>query len=233
MMVRKWYVSEDSLNECFGEKNRIRRIMEMSDLRLFSITLVVCLLVACSPSQQGIQTAIAKTREAIPTATFVPTSTITPTVIPTLTPTIIPASYMESEFLYFNWEPCGFGLAAGVFDDGVTYKCFYEPGRSNTVSVGKDGTLRFVSASYKASSFSAIDKDQIIASIFGSDVYAWVNDNVAKAEEGKQEDFVGAFVLTLCIAQEKLALPGSDGEEINLILEVVPFGAETHLFIPG
>jgi hypothetical protein len=51
---------------------------------------VVVLLVSCQPSEQAINTAIAKTQAAVPTATSVPTDTPTPlpteTPFPTMTP---------------------------------------------------------------------------------------------------------------------------------------------------
>jgi hypothetical protein len=58
-------------------------------------TLLICallVLVSCSnaPSQDAIQTAIAKTQEALPTSTSLPTNTPTPIPSPTLVPTETP-----------------------------------------------------------------------------------------------------------------------------------------------
>jgi hypothetical protein len=60
---------------------------------------VVLLLLACNsePSEDAIQTAIAATQEALPTAT--PTATNTPTPVPTATATPIPLALVALESL--------------------------------------------------------------------------------------------------------------------------------------
>jgi hypothetical protein len=82
----------------------------MGKIRFITIALSICLLAACAPSAQAIQTAIAQTQAAIPTKTPNPnpTSTLTPTVTltikPTLTssltslPTTVPVMFYSDDF---------------------------------------------------------------------------------------------------------------------------------------
>lgn len=55
----------------------------MIRVRILTLSLAICLLAACSPSQQTIQTAVAQTLTAIPTLTPVPTYTFRPTIVVT------------------------------------------------------------------------------------------------------------------------------------------------------
>src|SRR5258707_1185607 len=50
------------------------------------------LVAACSPSEGAVQTAIARTESAKPTATSLPAATTAPTVAPTPTPQLIPSA---------------------------------------------------------------------------------------------------------------------------------------------
>jgi hypothetical protein len=76
-----------------------RRIKTMVNRRLLTLSLVICLLGACAPSAQAIQTAIAETQAAwtpTPTSTFTPTFTQTP--IPTQIPTPMPVVLYSDDF---------------------------------------------------------------------------------------------------------------------------------------
>jgi len=70
------------------------------------LAVMILLLVACAPSPQTIQTAIAQTQAANPTSTFTlpPTNTPTekPTQTPTETPTIIPSPTLDLLLLQVN-----------------------------------------------------------------------------------------------------------------------------------
>jgi hypothetical protein len=164
----------------------------------------------------------------MPTDTLIPTPTLTPTMTPTPTP--IPQSSIISLFESNGWDPCwkmGFGIDDGVYSDGVAYKCLYKPNYIDMVLVGYDGTIRMVGGGYKAS-FGSIDNN-IVGKIYGDDVRSWVIDNFSKIEGGRQESTIGNFHVTLYLAVEKDAIPGGWGTGLDYIVEIVPFGAESHL----
>lgn len=74
----------------------------MRAIKYVLITLLLGLIfTACAPSEAAIQTAMAQTQAALPTATYTPEPTETP--LPTLTPTItpIPLSEIDLESLVF------------------------------------------------------------------------------------------------------------------------------------
>lgn len=99
----------------------------MIKVRTLTLPLAFCLLAACAPSAQAIQTAIAQTetRDAFlrptstqtPTNTFVPTSTFTPT----LTNTPLPAT--KAECVSMGW------LALSTDLESYVGKCIYLEGR--------------------------------------------------------------------------------------------------------
>jgi hypothetical protein len=64
------------------------------------LVLVILLLVACTPSPQAIQTAIAQTQIANPTSTFTPPPTNTPTETPTIIPS--PTATLDLLLIQFN-----------------------------------------------------------------------------------------------------------------------------------
>ena len=102
----------------------------MVKFKLISLILTMCFLSACAPSEQAIQTAIAKTQAALPTLTATATFTLRPTSIPTSTRvpptrTKIPATHTPlpkpTYILETGWCMLSVGDVSGVDPKNVNY----------------------------------------------------------------------------------------------------------------
>jgi len=183
-------------------------------LVLFPLFFIVT---ACSPSPQVIQEAISKTQIAsAPLAT--PTLAITPTPIP--------QTSIISAFEKNGFETCRtaiiIGPQDGVFEDGVTYKCFWkEPG--TLLLIGYDGSLILVNEILNNSIQLGVGNDSIIESLYGNKVGSWINDRITSIQGGKQESDVTNFHVTLYIGKIYT------GNIMSVILEIIPVGKDSHL----
>lgn len=179
---------------------------------------IVLLLAACAPSAQAIETAVAQTQAAW-----------TPTPTSTLQPTAIPQNSIIAIFVNNGYEPCwkmGFGIDDGVFEDGVTYECYYEKEYLTTVLVGYDGSLVLTNSGYKAEHFNT-GAGNIIEEIYGNDVRSWIDDSFGNIEGGKQEISVNNFQIKLYVGDTSAAIPGSWG--LGVIIEITPPGENSHI----
>jgi hypothetical protein len=132
--------------------------------------------------------------------------TATPTSTSTPKPTSIPKSSVVSALLKNGFEPCwkmGFGIDDGAFKD-------------------YDGSLILTRAGY-------VDKFNIIKEVYENDIRSWFDDSFKIIEGGTQESDVGNYHLVLFIGEESQAIPGSWVTLLNLIVEIVPLGTESHL----
>ncbi len=84
----------------------------MKQLKIIPILLVIIILIACSPSQSAVETAIFQTQAAeatsTPTETPFPTKTLTPTYTPTPSPTATPTPSPTPDLQTLQGDPLDF-----------------------------------------------------------------------------------------------------------------------------
>jgi hypothetical protein len=127
----------------------------MGKIRFIALVLSICLLVACAPSSQAIQTAIIQTQAAIPTAT--------PTTITSPTPKTMTSILESYGFTEHNELETGCKCAV--------YKNAPSPSGMTQITLFNVGTF-VISAPIKLDEIIPIIKE-----IYGEDVTNWIMDN--------------------------------------------------------
>jgi hypothetical protein len=190
---------------------------------IFLVTsLFILFLAACVPSEQAIQTAIAQTQAANLVATI--SSEQTSIKIPTA----LSQSSIVAILLSNGYKNGSYYYDDGVFEDGVSYEVYSESNWGTIVVVGYDGSLTILSGGYKAPSLnSAIGN--VIEGVFGQDVLQWVSNNFKNAQGGHQEGNANNCQITILVGKEKTVFSESHTTGIVLIIEIIPYGANSHI----
>jgi hypothetical protein len=149
--------------------NRWRK-EKMIGLRFFLLGLIICLLTACAPSAQVIQTAIAQTQAAMPTATILPTSTPLQNI---------------------NLVLLANGFALGSTQSITSGKQYVDEQQGSSLSCVVYENGMFTISTLTLDEDKKMEIGKILLSAYGPAVSSWVSTNIANKDFSQPYDQSG------------------------------------------